>query len=229
MTDPGAFLYPFLHEGDTDKAGEETVAARAAVLADLEESARRKAADVVALRRAFLEEQEDALIAAAGAMADRFREGGQLLAFGCGGSATDALDIVHDFLHPPLTGGAVGAGKPRPALALVSDPAVLTAVANDVGFDNVFVRQLISYGRPADIALGISTSGNSRSLVDGFGHARRAGMLTVGILGYDGGEALRGGAVDHALIVRGDYIPRIQEAQATICHALRDLVEVMLE
>lgn len=222
MTDPSGFLYPFLDEdpASTDRgAGHAT----AAVFAEVERSARRKAADVVALRRAFLEEQEDALIAAALGMAERFREDGRLLAFGCGGSATDALDIVHDFLHPPSAAAGL------PALALVADPAILTAIANDVGFDNVFVRQLISYGRPTDIALGFSTSGNSRSLVDAFRHARRAGMLTVGILGYDGGDALRSGAVDHVLIVRGDYIPRIQEAQATICHALRDLVEVTLE
>lgn len=212
------FLYPFLAEDD----GASVPADRARVLAEVEESARRKAADVIALRRAFLEEQEEALLTAARAMADRLREGGRLLAFGCGGSATDALDIAHDFARPP------DGHRPRPAMALVTDPAVLTAISNDVGFDNVFVRQLIAYGRPTDIAVGISTSGNSRSLVDAFRHARRAGMLTVGILGYDGGEALRGGALDHGLVVRGDYIPRIQEAQATICHALHELVEVIL-
>lgn len=212
------FLYPFLSEG----GGAEGPMDPAAVLAEVEESARRKAADVIALRRAFIEEQEDALVAAAAAMADRFREGGRLLAFGCGGSATDALDLAHDFARPPA--GA----RPRPAMALVTDPAVLTAISNDVGFDNVFVRQLIAYGRPADIAVGISTSGNSRSLVDAFRRARRTGMLTVGILGYDGGDALRGGAVQHGLVIRGDYIPRIQEAQATICHALHELVEVIL-
>lgn len=217
------FLYPFLAE-DADTGGRVDPAA---VLAEVEESARRKAADVVALRRAFLEEQEDALLAAAQAMADRFREGGRLLAFGCGGSATDALDVAHDFARPPERPDHPR--RPLPALSLVSDAAVLTAVANDVGFDNVFVRQLISYGRPGDIALGISTSGNSRSLVSGFRKARQTGMVTVGILGYDGGEALRCGALEHGLIIRGDYIPRVQEAQATICHALRDMVEVMLE
>lgn len=232
MTDPTSFLYPFLHERSAadrsaaDRSADphtDPRAATAAVVGEVEESARRKADDVIALRRAFIEEQEDDLIGAAVAMADRFRDGGRLLAFGCGGSATDALDIVHDFLSPR------SAGRPLPALSLVADTAIITAVANDVGFDNVFVRQLISYGRAGDIAVGISTSGNSRSLLDGFRHARRAGLLTVGILGYDGGEAIRSGALDHALVVRSDYIPRVQEAQATICHALRELVEVMLE
>lgn len=220
------FLYPFLAQAADADGGVDP----AAVLAEVEESARRKAADVVALRRAFIEEQEDALLATARAMADRFRDGGRLLAFGCGGSATDALDIAHDFARPPEPERGPGpTRRPLPALPLVADPAILTAVANDVGFDNVFVRQLISYGRRGDIAVGISTSGNSRSLLEGFRHARRVGLLTVGILGYDGGEAVRSGAVDHALVVRSDYIPRVQEAQATICHALRELVEVMLE
>lgn len=221
MSGSGAdFLYPFMAEGGADPG---------AVLADVEASALQKCADVVALRRAFIEAEEDALLGAAAAMAQRFRNGGRLLTFGCGGSATDALDLAHDFARPPVKAGGEPRYRPLPALALVSDPAVLTAISNDVGFENVFVRQVISYGRPGDIAVGLSTSGNSRALLDGFAHARRVGMLTVGILGYDGGEAARGGALHHTLIIRGDYIPRVQEAQATICHALRDLVEAMLE
>jgi D-sedoheptulose 7-phosphate isomerase len=208
-----AFLYPFLYE----EAAQESTA----VLDEVRQSSLQKCRDVVELRRRFLEEQEEPLLVAAAAMAERFLAGGRLLTFGCGGSATDALDVAHDFACPP-------AGRPLPALALDADVAVITAVANDVGFDNVFLRQLISYGRAGDIAMGISTSGNSRSLLEGFRQARRQGMLTVGILGYDGGEAVASGAVDHALVVRSDYVPRIQEAQATIYHSLRDLVEATL-
>lgn len=211
-----AFLYPFLYEETADENAD------AAILEDVRRSVVQKCRDVVELRRRFLRDQEEALLATAVAMTERFQTGGRLLTFGCGGSATDALDAAHDFTSPPAGWRAI------PALALVADVAVVTAVANDVGFENVFLRQLISYGRAGDVALGISTSGNSASLLQGFQQARRQGMLTVGILGYDGGEAARSGVVDHALVVRSDYIPRIQEAQATIYHALRDLVEAML-
>lgn len=208
-----SFLYPFLYD--------EPAYAGTAVIEQVRRSSLQKCADVSEMRRAFLREQERELLATATSMAEHFRAGGRLLTFGCGGSATDALDAAYDFACPP---DGVG---PLPALALVTDVAVITAVANDVGFDKVFLRQLISYGRAGDIALGISTSGNSAALVEGFREARRQRMLTVGILGYDGGEALRSGAVDHPLIVRSDYIPRIQEAQATIYHTLRDLVEAL--
>lgn len=210
---PGsAFLYPFLYPAE-EGGGRD-------VLAEVRESSLQKCREVVELRRRFLEEEEDALLATAAAMAERFRAGGRLLTFGCGGSATDALDAAYDFSSPP------GGGRPLPALSLAEDVAVITAVGNDVGFDNVFLRQLISYGRPGDVALGFSTSGSSRALTEAFRQARKQGMLTVGILGYDGGEARA--LVEHALVVRSDHVPRIQEAQATIHHALRDLVEAML-
>lgn len=211
---PGhAFLYPFLFE--------EPPADAAAVEAEVRRSVLQKVRDVAELRRRFIDRHEGALVAAAEAVARSVRAGGRVLTFGCGGSATDALDLAEDLVHPP------GGGRPVPALALVEDVAVITAVANDVGFDNVFLRQLISYGRAGDVAVGISTSGDSASLLEGFRQAKRLGMLTVGILGYDGGLAARSGVLDHALVVEADYIPRVQEAQATICHALRDLIEAM--
>lgn len=211
--DAGGFLYPFLAaEPHTDTS---------ALLEDVRRSSVQKCGDVVALRRRFLETQEDALLAAGTAIAERLRMGGRLFTFGCGGSATDALDCAYDFVAP-------GGPRPLPALALVADAAVITAVANDVGFDNVFARQLIAYGRAGDVALGISTSGNSRSLLHAFGQARRQHMLTVGVLGYDGGAAAAGGALDHVLVVHGDYVPRLQEAQATILHTLRDIVQAVL-
>lgn len=206
-------LYPFLY------GAHDAIAAR--TLDDVKRSALQKVTDVIALRRAFIDEQLDALIAAAADMAARFRAGGRMLTFGCGGSATDAIDVAYDFAcaAPPT--------KPLPTLSLAADPAVLTAIGNDVGFANVFLRQLIAHGRAGDIALGISTSGNSAALREAWQQARRQGMLTVAILGYDGGEALRDGCLDHALIVRADYVPRVQEAQATIYHTLRALVEAV--
>jgi D-sedoheptulose 7-phosphate isomerase len=208
--DATAFLYPFLADECATDDG--------ALLEAVRRSALDKCATVVELRRRFIAEQEAGLIAAASAIADRLRAGGRLFAFGCGGSATDAIDVAHDFVMP--TDGV----RPLPAVSLVTDPAVLTALGNDVGFDNVFVRQLIAYAREGDVALGISTSGNSRALVDAFRQARRQRLLTIGVLGYDGGEAMASGALDHALIVRADYVPRVQEVQATILHTLRALV-----
>jgi D-sedoheptulose 7-phosphate isomerase len=211
---PSAFLYPFLYGAGAEAPPD--------VLEQVRLSSLEKCGEVAALRRRFLEEQEAALVAAARAVAERFAAGARLLAFGCGGSATDALDLAHDLVHPPA------GGRPLPALALVADPAVLTAVANDVGFENVFLRQMISYGRAGDIAVGISTSGNSRSLQEGFRQARRQGMLTVGILGYDGGDVVRGGLAEHALVIGSDQVPRIQEAQATVYHTLCTLVQELL-
>jgi D-sedoheptulose 7-phosphate isomerase len=210
VPDATGFLYPFLAE---ERATDDD-----ALLEAVRRSSLDKCASVVELRRRFIAEQETGLIAAAVAIADRLRGGGRLFAFGCGGSATDAIDVAHDFVMP--TDGV----RPLPAVSLVTDPAVLTALGNDVGFDNVFVRQLIAYAREGDVALGISTSGNSRALVDAFRQARRQRLLTIGVLGYDGGEAMASGALDHALIVRADYVPRVQEVQATILHTLRALV-----
>ena len=207
------FLYPFLEPSAPD--GEH-------LFDEVQRSLLQKCDDVIALRAAFIDRHGDLLVQAAQAMAAGFRAGGRLLTFGCGGSATDALDAAIDFCSPPPP------WPPLPAVALVADVGIITAVANDVGFDKVFLRQLISYGRPGDIALGISTSGNSAAIVEAFRQARRQQMLTVAILGYDGGEALRSGAVDFALIIEGDYIPRIQEAQATVYHALRELVAAAL-
>jgi D-sedoheptulose 7-phosphate isomerase len=100
----------------------------------------------------------------------------------------------------------------------------VTAVANDVGFENVFARQLIALGGAGDVALAISTSGSSASIVAGLEEARRRGMLTVALLGHDGGRAARLPGLDHVVVVPGDYVPRVQEAQGTACHLLLDAV-----
>ena len=121
-------------------------------------------------------------LAAAGgeAMAHRLRHGGRLFTFGNGGSATDADATADAVPHPPH-------GRSLPALSLVDDRAVLTALANDVGFDLVFSRQLIAHARPGDIAIGFSTSGGSANVLRAFEEARRRDMLTIGCRGYDGG------------------------------------------
>jgi D-sedoheptulose 7-phosphate isomerase len=107
------------------------------------------------------------------------------------------------------------------------EPANLTAIANDVGVEVVFLRQMIAHARPQDIAVAISTSGGSRNIVLALEEARKRKLLTVALLGYDGGEILRRGLADFPLLVRSDYIPRIQEVQASTYHILRQTMEVL--
>lgn len=204
-------FYPYLFAGGSVSTDEVLAQVRGSILAKCDE--------IVQLRRAVLEKSSAQIVAAGSAMASAFAAGATLLAFGNGGSATDAQDLVADLLTPPVP------GQPAlPAIALTDDIAVVTAVGNDVGFENVFVRQVIAFGRPGDIAVGISSSGNSANVLAALEQAKRQGMLTVALAGYDGGKAARSAAVDHCLVVPSDHIPRIQEAQATVYHALLELV-----
>ncbi len=107
------------------------------------------------------------------------------------------------------------------------EPANITAVANDVGTEVIFLRQLIAQARPEDVAVGISTSGGSRNIVMALEEARKRKMLTVALLGYDGGEILRRNLADFPIVVQCDYIPRIQEVQASVYHVLREMLEVL--
>lgn len=202
VEDPTAFLYPFLHKDAVSDAD--------AVFADLRESTLAKGADVIALRRAI---PLEAVRGCAAAIRDRLQDGGRLLTFGNGGSTTDAQDLAAD---------ARAAGWP--AVALTDDVSTLTAVGNDVGFENVFSRQLGALGRAPDIAFALSTSGSSPNLVAGLQEARRRGMLTCAIVGHDGGRIAALGWVDHVLLVSSDYVPRVQEAQATIYHLIIDAI-----
>jgi D-sedoheptulose 7-phosphate isomerase len=197
MTD---FLYPFIERDERD-AGP--------LLTDLARSAEAKAETSGALRIATLAALAAELGAAAAAMADRFLAGGRLFAFGNGGSSTDAAGVAALFTRPP-------SGRSLPARSLVADHAVLTALANDVGYELVFSRQLISTARPDDIALGLSTSGSSANLLRAFAEAQRLGLLTVGLAGYDGGTMADAGTVDHCLVVRSDSVHRIQEVQNAV-------------
>ena len=117
--------------------------------------------------------------------------------------------------------------RPIPAISLSMEPANLTAVANDVGVELIFLRQLIAQARPDDVAVAISTSGGSRNIVVALEEARKRNLLTVALLGYDGGEILRRGLADFPLVVRSDYIPRIQEVQASTYHVLRNTLEAL--
>jgi D-sedoheptulose 7-phosphate isomerase len=195
------FLYPFLERTETDLES---------VLADVRASTAQKGADVIDLRRGI---DLDAVVACGEAMRERLDRGGRVLAFGNGGSSTDAQDVAHDLLE-------LG----RPAVALTADVATVTAVGNDVGFDNVFVRQLIPLARPDDIAFAISTSGSSANVVAGLEQARRTALLTCAITGSDGGLLAELDWLDHLFVVGSDYVPLLQEAHATIYHFLLEVV-----
>jgi D-sedoheptulose 7-phosphate isomerase len=212
--DPGAssFLYPFLGEREDDLE---------AVLADVRASVRVKAAEVSTLREQTLGEGGGVLRGAARELRERLGAGGRLLALGNGGSATDAMDAVADFRHPPPARG----WPRRAALDLTEDSAILTAIANDVGTEAVFARQVIAHGRPEDMLLAISTSGGSPNVLAALAEARRRGLATLALVGYDGGRIAAEGLADFVVVTRSEHVPRIQEAQASALHALRALVE----
>ena len=198
------FLYPFI---DSDERDAE------ALLLDLAQSARAKQQVSATLRQASLEQSAEVIERASAAMSTRFARGGRLFVFGNGGSSTDASSLASLFVRPPW-------GVPLPARNLVDDSAVLTALGNDVGFDLVFSRQLIAHANESDIAIGLSTSGNSRNLLHAFDEAANLGLLAIGIAGYSGGEMAASADVHHCLVVDADSVHRIQETQAALGFAL---------
>jgi D-sedoheptulose 7-phosphate isomerase len=160
-------------------------------------------------------------------MAKAFYRGRKLLVCGNGGSATDAQHIAVEFMHPITVGR-----KALPAICLANDMAMMTAVANDVGFDDVFTRQIIALGNEGDVLLAISTSGNSKNLMHAFATARRMSMTTIGFAGSDGGEMAElavGGLLDFCLTVPTASIHRIQETHVALYHIMWDMVHTFLQ
>jgi D-sedoheptulose 7-phosphate isomerase len=206
-----SFLYPFLGEEQGDVG---------AVLGDVAASVVMKAQEVGELRAQTLFEGGSEVLAAASSLRAAFEAGGKVLAFGNGGSATDAMDAVADFRAAPQ------GWPPRRALDLTEDSAILTALANDIGTEVLFQRQIIAYGERGDVALALSTSGNSVNIVEALAEARRRGLTTIAMVGYDGGRIAAGRLADYVVVTASQHIPRIQEAQASAYHVLRQLVEV---
>jgi D-sedoheptulose 7-phosphate isomerase len=205
-----SFLYPFLGKGQQPL--EE-------IVSEVQGSMLQKMQEVNTLRAAAAESQANAIAHIAVAVTERLERGGKLITFGNGGSATDANDLVSDCVDPPQGFGTI------PAVSLSAEPANITAIANDIGTEAIFARQLIAHSKPEDVAVGISTSGGSANILASLAEARKRGLLTVGIVGYDGGRIVAERLADYALVVRSDYIPRIQEVQASIYHVLRGVVE----
>ena len=206
------FLYPFL---GTEKQ------ATGDLVAEVAASILMKVHDDATLRTHVAREEADQIGNTALAIHERLGRGGKLILFGNGGSATDANDFAIDCVLPPTRYHSV------PAVSLSLEPANITAVANDIGTDAIFLRQLIAQGRPEDVAIGISTSGGSRNIIMALEEARKRNMLTIALLGYDGGEIKRKRLADFPVVVSCDYIPRIQEVQASIYHVIRESLEVL--
>jgi D-sedoheptulose 7-phosphate isomerase len=204
------FLYPFLGQEKQQTRDLESEVAT---------SIGMKVQDDSKLRAQVASDQAEQIGNAALAIHERLAKGGKLILFGNGGSATDANDFAIDCVLPPP------GYRPVRAISLSLEPANITAVANDVGTEVIFLRQLIAQARPEDIAIGISTSGGSRNIVMALEEARKRKLLTVALLGYDGGEIRRRLLADFPLVVQCDYIPRIQEVQASIYHIIRETLE----
>jgi D-sedoheptulose 7-phosphate isomerase len=215
MPDEGVLskLYPFLHGKKRDPE---------VVDAALAESVRQKAANHQDVVTAFFAANGSALVRAARAIAGVYRGGGRLFTMGNGGSSCDAAHVAVEFLHP------VTAGRPAlTAVDLSADRTMMSAVANDIGFANVFVRQLIAQARAGDGLVGLSTSGNSENLVKAFLKAKEMGVVTIGLSGMTGGEMAKIG-IDHCIVVEASSIHRIQECHVVIYHVLWDLVHTLL-
>jgi D-sedoheptulose 7-phosphate isomerase len=209
MTD---FLYPCVAPQARDPR---------ALLIDLAASADAKAAQSFEIGCTTINRLEAEISGIATEMVRRFTAGGRLFSFGNGGSATDAAAFAALLRNPPQ-------GHALAARSLASDEATITALGNDVGFELIFSRQLIAYGRPGDMAVGFSTSGNSENVVRAFREARRRGMLTLGMAGHGGGQMAACGDIDHCLVVDCDSVHRIQETQDWIGFAIWEKVQAVI-
>lgn len=211
-------FYPFLHEGK--KAPQELIAGlRFSLLEKARESAQTKTA--------FFEQNQELILKASLTLARAFHDDHKLLVCGNGGSATDAQHVAVEFMHPITVGR-----RALPAICLTNDMAMVTAVANDVGFDAVFVRQIIALGQEGDVLLAISTSGNSANLLRAFETARRLKIITMAFSGNDGGEMARSsseGLVDFCFTVPTSSVHRIQETHVALYHVLWELVHELLQ
>lgn len=199
-----SFLYPFIDAQEVDPQ---------ALLTDLASSAREKAAISRDLQRSSLDRMEPDILAAGRAMGERFVDGGRLYTFGNGGSSTDAATLAGLFCNPPQ-------GRAVPAWSLTDDQAVVTALGNDVGFELIFSRQIIAHAADHDIAVAMSTSGNSDDLLRGLSESRKRGLLTIGFAGYDGGQMAASDDLDFCFTVHSQSIHRIQESHAMIGYRL---------
>lgn len=173
------------------------------------------------IKLAFVKQEAERIEQVVHVMAESFRNGRKVLLFGNGGSATDASHIAAEFVNRFKI-----ERRGLPAIALACDPAVVTSIANDYSFDRLFARQIETFGARGDIAIGISTSGNSPNVLAGLKAAKELGMVTIGWTGGTGGQMAK--LVDYPFVVPSGNTPRIQECHITLGHVLCErLDEVM--
>ena len=175
-------------------------------------------ADSARVKQQFAHDHADRIVQVASLIANAFRNGNKVLLFGNGGSSTDAAHIAAEFV-----GRYKRERVPLPAIALATDIAAITCIANDYGYEELFARQVRAHGRPGDIAIGISTSGNSPNVLKGVEAARDCGLTTIAWTGANGGKLA--GLVDYPFLVPSTVTSRIQESHITLGHVLCELVE----
>ena len=175
-------------------------------------------AESATVKQQFAREHADRIVQVVNLMVTAFREGRKVLLFGNGGSATDAAHIAAEFV-----GRYKRERDPLPAIALATDIAAITCIANDYGFEELFARQIRAHGRKGDVAIAISTSGNSPNVLRGAEAARACGLTTVGWTGGTGGKLA--GLVDYPFVVPSSVTARIQESHITLGHILCELIE----
>jgi len=178
-------------------------------------------AESATVKQQFASEYADRIVQVVKLMVTAFREGHKVLLFGNGGSATDAAHIAAEFV-----GRYKRERDPLPAIALATDIAAITCIANDYGFEELFARQVRAHGQKGDVAIAISTSGNSPNVLKGAEAARACGLITVGWTGGTGGKLA--GLVDYAFVVPSTVTARIQESHITLGHILCELIEEQL-
>jgi D-sedoheptulose 7-phosphate isomerase len=184
----------------------------------MREKIQQIALESILVKQAFFDSHSDKVARAAEIIIDSLKSGSKLLIFGNGGSASDAQHIAAELVnrfqrdHPPIA-----------AIALTTDTSIITSVANDSSFDFLFERQLQALGRPGDVALAISTSGNSTNVLRSVAAARKLGIKTIALTGRTGGKLAS--IADLALVVESEYTQRIQETHITIGHILCELIE----
>ncbi len=207
-------LYPFLHGKEKEPAAQKQ---------SLLESIRQKVAQSVSEKETFFAENSEALIEIRAAIAKVYRQKQRMFSMGNGGSSCDAAHFAVEFQHP------VTAGRPAlPCTSLTMDTAMISAIANDVGVDHIFSRQVEALGQLGDGLIGFSTSGNSKNLIDAFRMAKKLGITTIGMAGGDGGAMLSCGYLDFCLVAKTDSIHRVQEVHVTTYHIIWDLVHTLL-
>jgi D-sedoheptulose 7-phosphate isomerase len=178
-------------------------------------------AESASVKQQFAREHADRIVQVANLILTAFREGHKVLLFGNGGSATDAAHIAAEFV-----GRYHRERAPLPAIALATDIAAITCIANDYGYDELFARQIRAHGQKGDIAIAISTSGNSPNVLKGVEAARAVGLTTIAWTGGSGGKLA--GMVDHPFVVPSKVTARIQESHITLGHVLCELIEEQL-